>query len=154
MNPRTKRIAALTPLLLVLCLSLSAFGCPKAYNAAAKASDTISSSVADAIQFTDTLYTSKQISHSEKDAIAGTLNNITDGNVEFRKQVRAIHARGGTKADYLKLAQSFVDSSTALLNSGVFHIKNEAKQAELNVYLQGIHTGLDTLISSMQAAQS
>jgi BMFP domain-containing protein YqiC len=125
-----------------------------AYKAAARASDDISSAVAAGITVTSDLYKTNLITRDEKNAVATVLLNITDGNTEFRTQVKALHAKPAvTKADYLTAASSFAQSARNLLASGDLHVKNADAQKKVDLALQAIQTGLDGIATAISAAK-
>jgi ribulose 1,5-bisphosphate synthetase/thiazole synthase len=125
-----------------------------AYKAAARASDTIASSVSAGISVTSDLYAQKLITQAEKNGVATILLNITNANTEFRNQVKALHAKPAvTKADYLTAAGAFTQSVRNLLASGDLHVKDPNAQLKLDTVLKAIQTGVDGIAALITAAK-
>lgn len=155
-RPRQLILAAiLVPLL------LAAQGCKDdAYTACAKASADISSTVKTGIDTVQTLYTAPaasdiRIDKAERDGVLAILGNLTDLNIQFRSQVRALHAHGVTgKMDYLRVADGFVSSGQALLQSGALHVKNQAAQDRLNTIFETVKVALNGIALAVQNAKA
>lgn len=151
-SDRRKRSLAIF-LALAVILSFST-GCDDAYRAAAKGSDDVSSAVDKAIKGTAELYSQQLIDKNEKDAVAHVLDKITDANIEFRGNVKKIHANAtATKADYIAAASGFVQSGRTLLANGDLNVKNTDAKKKLDAWLQAIQTGLDGVSLAIQQAK-
>lgn len=148
----TKRSFAL---FLAIAFILSfASGCDDAYRAAAKGSDDVANGVKAAVAGIGDLYTQGIITQDEKNGAARILLTLTDGNTEFRNNVKTIHARGGLKADYVAAASGFVQSGKNLLDNGDLRVKNPDAQKKLDVWLTAIKTGLDGIGLAIQKAKA
>lgn len=148
----------LAAVIILVLLPLLVAGCKDdAYTAAAKSTKAISDSTKTGIDTVETLYTSQsdiRIDRGERDAVLGVLNNVTDLNIQFRTQVKTLHANPATsKAQYLQVASGFVSSAQALLNSGALHVKNPSAQAKLTSVFQAIQTALNGISIAIQNAK-
>lgn len=132
-------------LVLAIFIALvSASGCKDdAYTAAAKGTDDVAAGVKTGIDVTGELYADKLIDQGEKNAVGGFLLDFTALNTQFRQNVKSLHAKHATKADYVAAASAFVASGRKLLADGNLHIKNETAKARVDTFLQAIQTGLD-----------
>jgi hypothetical protein len=148
-------------LFVAMMLMLSMAGCKDdAYTAASKSADTITSSVKAAIDWTKQAYDPKCqpsqscIDRDEKNAIVLVLIDITSGNDEFIKDIKSLHAQNVTaKANYIDIANTFVDSTRTLLASGTLHVKNPQKQADLDLKLKAISAGLNGIGAAIELAK-
>jgi hypothetical protein len=144
-----------------LSLMYFAVGCKDdAYTAAAKSADTVTSSVKATIDWTKQAYNpncqSGQpcIDRDEKNAITLVLIDVTSANDLFIGDIRKLHAQNVTaKADYISIANTFVGNARTLLASGTLHVKNPQKQADLDLKLRAISTGLDGISAAIQLAK-
>lgn len=153
-----RRFRQLGLVAILISVAITAQGCQDdTYTACAKATKDISDTVKTGIDVVQTLYTSTSDIHidkAERDGALGVLSNLTDLNIEFRSQVKTLHANPtAIKADYLRMASSFVSSAQGLLASGALHVKNEKAQTRLNTVFETIKTALNGVTLAIQNAK-
>lgn len=143
-------------LLLTLCLLvLQSSGCPKdPYTASLKASDDVSNAVHSAIKVATQYYSTGKLTDSEKAAVAGYLNTVTDANMTFRHNVVAAHTAGAVgNTQYLQIAQAFVNAVPT--DPLAFQYKSADAQKEFTTVLGAIKTllnGISLTISNAKGA--
>lgn len=142
-------------LLLVLPLVLSTVGCADAYTESMRTSAKFSDTVTEGTKLIGELFDQGQLTREEKNDWANFLTDATRFNQQFRDSVTKIHTANAAagKADYIAAADVFLGKVGDPTTLQIFHVKNAAAQARIQVYAASFKTALDAISLAISKAK-
>lgn len=127
-------------------------GCKDPYRTALSSSAKVSDTVHEAIDATTQYYGSGKLTDTEKQNIANYLTTVTNANMKFRHSIVELHNSGVVgKAEYLGLAQAFIDSVPT--DPLAFSYKSKDAQQKFTEVLGAVKTALNSISLAIQNAK-